>query len=427
MRTATLIFCGIALASCSQVSGGSSPLPAALPNGTSPQGLSTNGYKSLYSFKGGTDGAVPYAPLLDVNGILYGTTQQGGTSTACYGSGCGTVFSIMTSGRERVLYSFKGGKDGSSPEASLIDVNGVLYGTTYSGGGARCYKKAGCGTVFAVTTSGKETVLHRFTGGLRDGAYSWAHLIDVKGTLYGTTAYGGASDDGTVFTMSTSGAESLLYSFKGPPADGDAPVAPLLDVKGELYGTTDGGGANGPYNGTVFGITTSGKETVLHSFAGGAGDGAEPWAGLIDVGATLYGTTSEGGSTLSDCGTLLGSCGTVFTITPSGKESVFYHFMYHASSEKKDGWYPLAGLVAIGSALYGTTEYGGSTGCLVRGCGTVFAVTTSANERVLHRFGKTSGDGVNPSAGLIKIDSSLYGTTLYGGTSGMGTVFKISP
>jgi uncharacterized repeat protein (TIGR03803 family) len=426
MRRATLIFCGIVLANCSQVTGGSSPLPAGLPNGTSPQRLPAHGYTSLYSFKGGTDGGIPYASLLDVNGILYGTTQQGGTSTACYGSGCGTVFSITTSGQERVLYSFKGGKDGSSPEASLIDVNGTLFGTTYSGGGNRCYKQAGCGTVFAVATSGKETVLHRFTGGTRDGAYPWARLIDVKGTLYGTTAYGGASDDGTVFTMSKSGAESLLYSFKGPPADGATPVAPLLDIKGELYGTTDGGGASGPYNGTVFGITTSGKETVLHSFAGGAGDGAEPWAGLIDVGSTLYGTTSEGGSTLSDCGNLLGSCGTVFAITTSGKESVFYHFIYHASGQE-DGWYPLAGLVAIGSTLYGTTEYGGSTGCLVRGCGTVFAIRTSGKERVLHSFGKAPGDGVNPSANLIKIDGTLYGTTLSGGTSGMGTVFRISP
>lgn len=425
-RTVTLFFCGILLESCSQLTAGSWS-PASLPNDASPQRLFTNGYKSLYSFKGGTDGAVPAAPLLDVNGTLYGTTEEGGGGTQCYGSGCGTVFAITTSGRERVLYRFKGGKDGSSPQASLIDVDGTLYGTTYSGGGARCYRKAGCGTVFAVAMSGKETVLHRFAGGARDGAYPWAHLVDVKGTLYGTTAFGGVSDDGTVFTVSTSGVEHLLYSFKGPPTDGATPVAPLRDVNGELYGTTDGGGANGPYNGTVFGITTSGKETVLHNFAGGAEDGAEPWGGLVDVEGTLYGTTSEGGSTESTCGTLLGSCGTVFAIKTSGKESVIYHFTYHAGRGTEGGWYPLAGLVRNGGMLYGTTEYGGSTGCLVRGCGTVFAATTSGGERVLHRFGKTSGDGMNPSAGLIEVDDALYGTALSGGTNGAGTVFRISP
>lgn len=411
------------LANCSQVTGGTSPLPARLPNAAPPQQLATQGYKSLYSFKGGADGVLPFAPLLDVNGTLYGTTESGGTG--CGSSGCGTVFTITASGAERVLYRFKGGKDGSGPEAGLVDVNGRLYGTTFSGGGTGCYENAGCGSVFAVTTTGKETVLHSFAGGAKDGEYPWAGLIDVDGTLYGTTAYGGADNDGTVFTVSTSGAESLLYSFKGSPADGATPVAPLLDVKGKLYGTTDGGGASG--YGTVFSITTSGKETVLHSFAGGAGDGAEPWAGLINVKGALYGTTSEGGSTESDCGNLLGSCGTVFTITPSGEETVLYHFMYHASSRKKDGWYPLAQLIAVGSTLYGTTEYGGSTGCLVRGCGTIFAVTTAGKERILHRFGKTPGDGGNPSAALIKIDGALYGTTLYGGASGMGTVFRISP
>jgi uncharacterized repeat protein (TIGR03803 family) len=425
MRFAMLILCSVELANCSQAPDGSSPLPAVPPNGTSPQRLSASGYKSLYSFKGGTDGALSTSPLLDVNGILYGTTQNGGTG--CDSAGCGTIFTITPSGKERVLYRFKGGKDGSSPEASLVDVNGTLYGTTYGGGGTICYMKLGCGTVFAVTTTGKETVLHSFTGGAGDGAYPWAGLIDVKGTLYGTTVSGGTTDDGTVFTVSTSGAESLLYSFKGPPADGASPVAPLLDVKGELYGTTDGGGANGPYDGTVFSITTSGQERVLHNFAGGTKDGAEPWAGLIDVKGTLYGTTSEGGSTESECGNLLGSCGTVFAITTSGKESVLYHFMYHASRGKEDGWYPLAGLVAISSTLYGTTEYGGSKGCLIRGCGTVFAVTTFGRERVLHSFGETSEDGINPSAALMKTNGALYGTTLSGGTSGMGTVFRISP
>lgn len=93
----------------------------------------------------------------------------------------------------------------------------------------------------------------------------------------------------------------------------------------------------------------------------------------------------------------------------------------------ENGWYPVADLIAAGSTLYGTTEYGGSTGCLVRGCGTIFAITTSGKERILHSFGKASGDGVNPSAALVKVNGAFYGTTLYGGTRDMGTVFRISP
>jgi uncharacterized repeat protein (TIGR03803 family) len=412
-----LSFCTslVLLAGCSRESGSPvSALPGAL---MSQQTNAHRAYSVIYSFAGVSDGAAPAAPLLDVNGTLYGTTVGGG-GTGCFGSGCGTVFAITTSGHESVLYRFKGGKDGSFPEASLIDVNGTLYGTTYSGGGTGCYKKTGCGTVFAITTSGEESVLHRFRSGKSDGSYPEANLIEVKSTLYGTTVGGGASHDGTVFTVGTSGAESLLYSFKRDSTDGGVPVAPLRDVKGKLYGTTDLGGASD--DGTVFSITTSGKETELHSFAGGAGDGAHPFAGVIDVEGTLYGTTLEGGST--ECG-MLGSCGTVFAITTSGRESVLYHF----KGGKEDGWYPSSGLVAMGGTLYGTTVYGGSTGCLVRGCGTLFAIATSGKERVIHSFGETSGDGENPSAGLSKIDGTLYGTTESGGTNGVGTVFRISP
>ncbi|MBV8067195.1 MAG: hypothetical protein JO113_04395 [Candidatus Eremiobacteraeota bacterium] len=415
----TLIPCGILLASCSHVAGASSPLPEGPANGVSSELRDTKGYAILYNFKGGVDGAVPAAPLLDVNGTLYGTTSSGG-GTGCYGSGCGTVFAITTSGQESVLYRFKGGRDGAQPLGSLINVSGILYGTTFNGGGARCYHFAGCGTVFAITASGKERILHRFRGGKDDGAYPWAHLTDVKGTLYGTTVSGGGSSDGTIFTVSTSGAERLLHVFrKRDAAGGVAPVAPLLDVAHTLYGTTDGGGASVMY-GTVFSMTTSGKESVLHNFAGGAGDGAYPFAGLIDLRGTLYGTTIEGGST--QCG-MLGSCGTVFEITPTGHESVLYHF----KGGSEDGWYPQAGLVAVNGTVYGTTVYGGSTGCLIRGCGTIFAITTSGKERILHRFAKTSDDGAYPTAGLITTGGTLYGTTENGGTSGAGTVFRISP
>ncbi len=152
----------------------------------------------------------------------------------------------------------------------------------------------GYGTVFKITTSGKETVLHSFGGSSRDdGGEPEAGLINLNGTLYGTTSVGGKNATGTVFSITTSGIETLLYSFKVfGSGDGANPEAGLLNVKGTLYGTTSYGGTFG--YGTVFSITPSGKETVLHSF-GGSGDGNEPFAGLINVKGTLYGTTTSGG------------------------------------------------------------------------------------------------------------------------------------
>ena len=144
----------------------------------------------LYSFKGSGDGERPYAGLINVKGTLYGTTHLGGAN------GDGMVFSITPSGTETVIYSFKGSGDGEYPYAGLINVEGTLYGTTIEGGAN------GVGTVFSTTPSGTETVLHSF-GGSGDGQYPYyGGLINAKGKLYGTTYYGGAHGDGTVFRLS---------------------------------------------------------------------------------------------------------------------------------------------------------------------------------------------------------------------------------
>jgi uncharacterized repeat protein (TIGR03803 family) len=135
-------------------------------------------------------------------------------------------------------------------------------------------------------------------------------LIEVKGTLYGTTVSGGENNKGTVFSITTGGALQVLYSFKGRP-DGEGPDAPLLAVGGKLYGTTFGGGAN--KKGTVFSITTSGTENVLFSF--GADDGNDPSGGLIDVGGALYGTTQQGGDHTDCQHPGRDGCGTVFALS----------------------------------------------------------------------------------------------------------------
>ena len=254
----------------------------------------------LYSFKGSPDGFDPFAGLINVKGTLYGTTEYAGAN------GAGTIFAVTTSGKETVLYSFAGAPDGADPFAGLINVNGTLYGTTYYGGSPGCYSDLGCGTVFAVTTSGKERVLHRF-GTRTDGKNPFAGLINVNGTLYGTTEFGGANGDGTVFAITTSGNEAVRYSFKGRP-DGANPHARLLNVNGTLYGTTLAGGARCPKHGgcgTIFSTTTSGAEAVLHNL-GGAG-GANPEGALVNVKGTLYGTALAKGANNE---------GTVFSLSP---------------------------------------------------------------------------------------------------------------
>jgi uncharacterized repeat protein (TIGR03803 family) len=359
-------------------------------------------YYVLYSFAGAPDGSAPEAALVAVHGTLYGTTTTGG---AVGGVGRGTIFSVSASGKETVLHSFgeAGHHDGWDPMASLIAVNGILYGTTEFG-------RRG-GTVFKISTTGKnERVLHGFSP--RGGRNPAANLVDVDDTLYGTTTTGGRGNAGTVFGITTSGKSQRVYAFSGSP-DGSEPWAGLTRVHGALYGTTFFGGANG--YGTVFSVTTSGKERVLHSFAGSP-DGSEPLANLIDVNGTLYGTTTGGGKA---------GKGTVFSITTSGKERVLYSFL-----GTPDAAVPYGGLIAVNGTLYGVTTQGG-TGYPPFGAGTIYSITTSGkNERVLHSFAG-SPDGSVPYGSLIDVDATLYGTTYLGGNpsceGGCGTVFALKP
>jgi uncharacterized repeat protein (TIGR03803 family) len=399
--------------------------------------LDPSGHETvLYSFTGTNgDGAFPVAGLtLDTAGNLYGTTENGGQCV----SGCGTVFKIDPSGKETVLYSFTGmNGDGRDPVAGvIIDNAGNLYGTTKEGGSTQCADTFGCGTVFKLDPSGHETVLYSFTGMNGDGANPVAGLtFDTAGNLYGTTENGGqcVSGCGTVFKLDPSGKETVLYSFTGMNGDGANPVAGLnLDTAGNLYGTTENGGQCVSGCGTVFKIDPSGYETVLYGFTGMNGDGANPAAGLIvDSAGNLYGTTLGGGSA---------SGGTMFKLDPSGHETVLYSF----TGTNGDGANPAAGLIMDSAGnSYGTTQFGGVTSCYASfgsppGCGTVFKVDPSGHETVLYSFTGTNGDGANPAAGLI-MDSAgnSYGTTQFGGVTscyayfganpGCGTVFKVDP
>lgn len=325
-------------------------------------------YKTIYAFHGGlVDGASPAAGFTDVGGTLYSTTKRGGS--AC---DCGTVYSMGSAGGEKILYSFLGGSDGADPqEGNLIYVNGALYGTTPSGGRSKCSSKNGCGTVYSVTTSGQEQVLHVFGKAGDGGTPRWG-LIDVNGTMYGTTTNGGAHHCGrrgnlhgcgTVYSITPSGVEKVLYSFAGG-SDGETPLGGLIDVKGTLYGTTELGGTGAscggsdPGCGTVYSITTEGTEKVLYSFRSGS-DGRWPTGPLIDVKGTLYGTTTAAGNTGCTFG-----CGTVFSVTTDGRERVLYRF-----AGGTDGWQPNAPLISVNGTLYSTTSQGGTNNH-----GTIFAL-----------------------------------------------------
>jgi uncharacterized repeat protein (TIGR03803 family) len=254
----------------------------------------------LYSFRG-EDGAKPYGGLTVSNGMLYGTTSVGGANNL------GTVFSFDTFvgrakavTRERVLFSFDGSK-GSKPYGQLVVVNGVLYGTTYSGG------EKGLGTIFWVTlpplAPAQRTVLS-FSG--PDGSNPYAGLTSSNGLLYGTTVRGGDRDDGIVFELNPlTGTRRTLYTFGGKP-DGAAPYAALTSSNGQLYGTTKIGGAKDL--GTVFEVNpASGAGIVVYSFTGE--DGANPDASVtVSTDGLLYGTTYKGGKNDN---------GTAFVLSPA--------------------------------------------------------------------------------------------------------------
>jgi len=354
----------------------------------------------LHTFSGGADGATPQSALImDANGNLYGTTSDGGSSNS------GIIYKLDTTGNETVLYTFTGGLDGQYPVGGVLrDKAGNLYGTTYDGGNAPNL----AGTIYKLDTSGKETVLYNFTG-VDDGGNPECSLIaDSAGNFYGTTEAGGTNNFGTVFKLDAKRNESVLYTVPGGPRGGNPLHGALVrDPAGNFYGTTAGGG--GHAQGVVFKIDLAGNETVLHHFTGGADGGSPYWGLLRDSAGNLYGMTIAGGAS---------NAGTVFKIDRAGKETVLYNFTGGA-----DGKYPFASLTRdAASNLYGTTSLGGASGQ-----GTVFKLDTKGVETVLYSF--TGGsDGANPTTPVLRdAAGNLYGTTYQGGASGFGTVFKLTP
>jgi uncharacterized repeat protein (TIGR03803 family) len=346
--------------------------------------------------------------------------------------GCAMYAPAAEASKEKVLYSFARIPDAEGPGGNLIDVHGTLYGMAGIGG-INNY-----GAVFSFNSkTGTEGVPYSFCSqkNCTDGAYPYGGLIDVHGTLYGTTQFGGTGSCseageppgcGTVFSLDpATGSLNVLYAFQGTGMDGWYPAAGLIYADGVLYGTTVGGGS-GCGCGTVFSLDPeTGAEKALYAFQGnfGGADGAYPYGDLVSVDGTLYGTTSEAGS--GNC--LNGNgCGTVFSLDPkTGRETVRYSFQNNGT----DGYYPFAGLIYLNGVFYGTTEPGGNgscTGLYFPGCGTVFALDrkTSA-EKVLYAFQYDYKDGSYPTSGLLDVKGRIYGTTWQGGRYDYGTVFSL--
>jgi uncharacterized repeat protein (TIGR03803 family) len=353
-------------------------------------------YQVLYNFTG-DNGLLPSDSLVvDKAGNLYGTAPQGGAP------GYGVVFKLAPDGTGTTLYSFNGGADGANPHGFLaVDPEGNLYGMTFAGGAT------GNGTVFKLAPNGTKTVLHDFAGG-KDGAGPTGGILrDKSGRLWGSTYFAGPGNDGTVFTVSPSGKERVVFGFSG--ANGNTPSAVVRDKLGNLYGTTVKGGAGNV--GTVFKITPGGAETVLYSFQDGS-DGGLPGVGVVlDKSGNLYGTTLSGGPTAN---------GVVFKVTPAGTETVLYGF-----TGGNDGGVPYGPLLLDKQGdLYGTTsESDGQSGF-----GVVYKLAADGSETVLHAFASGT-DGGAPRGGLIADPAFgrgyLFGTTTGAEDFSRGTIFEI--
>jgi uncharacterized repeat protein (TIGR03803 family) len=409
--------------------------------------LKTGAEKVRYVFTGKTDGGTPGGAPVAVNGVLYGLVSNQGLynggvifqldpktdaetaphaftgapyseaaegllnakgsivlSTAQGGPvNRGAVIKIdPASGAAQTLDAFTAAGDGTQPYAPPALIGGFYYGTTKYGG------TTGNGTVFKINgLTGAETILHNFVGG-SDGRIPSGALIYLQGALYSTTVVGGANELGTLYKIDpTTGAETVLHAFAGG-AEGSAPYGALTLDKGILYGTTSAGG---PANaGTIFSLDpATGIVTTLYAFEGGTSDGYSPQAGLLNAGGILYGTTAYGGP-YGD--------GTVFKFNPTSPHAPV---ILHAFNGLFDGSDPTSALLAVGDTLYGTAQYGPS------GHGLVFAVNQSTGaETTLYTFGN-GDDGGNPGAALISIGSMLYGATSTGGAANLGTVFSLQP
>lgn len=294
--------------------------------------VATDGTESILHFFGNTgdgtnpDGAVTFLS----NGNMIGTTTFGGSTNN------GTIWQLTAGGTYSILYSFAADQGNFIRGRLVEDGRGNFYGTALDGGAANY------GTVFKYNLAkNKVTVLHSFNG--TDGEFPEHGVVrDKSGNLYGVTAFGGTSDEGTVYKIAKDGTFSTLYNFTGGADGGFIYGGLAIDKDGNLYGSAD---SSSPGSGTVFKLAPDGTYTVLYTFTGGS-DGAYPEGDMLLKGTNLYSTATGGGD--SSC-----SCGVIYEITSTGKEKVLEAFTPTSGNEYS------AGLTPAGNGVfYGTTQNG---------------------------------------------------------------------
>lgn len=392
----------VALAACSGARQSFTPLS----NSPASLGSAAVAESVVHRFTGAVnDGSAPVSGLTKAGSLLYGITGGGGR----YGQG--TIFSIYPDGTGfKIVYSFQGKQDGTPFAATnLTNVGGTLYGTTAGGG------TTNNGTVFSITPSGTFKTLYSFRGGAADGSVPLSPLMNVRGTLYGTTNEGGSvrvgntlcSSCGTFFSISTSGKEKVLYFFGSAKSDGHHPLGTMVYLNRKLYVATMGGGYG---SGTIVSMTTAGKESVLYRFKNkndGRCNGG--FCNLTKLNGTLYGTAYFGGKNKT---------GSVFSLTPGGA----FKTLYSVTLPGRTGAFPNAALTNVNGTLYGTMsdrELGNYRN------GTVFSIKTDGTFKLVYGFAG-GNDGSQPMANLTLVNGMLVGTTDKGGGIGIGTIYSIT-
>lgn len=351
------------------------------------------GFTVLKLFTNRLDGADPNGGLVLADGVLYGTTRTGGESDL------GTVFKVNTDGTGFAVLKHFSGIDGANPAAGLALSGRRLYGTTYSGGSSNC------GTVFRLNTDGTDyTVLRHFSG--IDGMNPHAPVIVAGQVLYGTTCNGGNANRGTVFKMSIEGSDYTVLKHFLTWQDGKNPKGPLVLAGERLYGTTDS---------TVFGVNTDGTDFRVLTYCSTENGVA---SGLVLVGDTLFVTEPD---TSWSWGR-----GRIFKINTNGTGFTEIKRFYGI-----DGWAPAGALCASGNTLFGATAWGGSLGTYgsegwyFSGFGTIFKINTDGTGfTVLKEFYMSDARG--PRGPLATDGVTLFGTTENGGCVNAGAVFRVN-
>jgi uncharacterized repeat protein (TIGR03803 family) len=366
-------------------------------------------YTRLYNFPGGSKGLQPGDIVVTSAGSILGAAYY--DNCAC------TLLFNYTGGKETVLHRFPEpyGYQAEFPQGLLLSKNGdTLYGTTLYGGKqtGSCAGGTGCGVAFSYNlTTSKYKTMHEFQG--PDGASPIGiQVLDSAGDLFGVTNGGGTN--GTVYEITAAGKEKVLYYF-GPAPDGMWPGWGLVRSGGNYYGVTIGGGANTCYNGgcgTVFKVTPTGKETVLYNFTGGS-DGLNPYELVGNSLGNMYGISKTQDNTTA----------AIFEINAAGDFSIAYNGSYVSQIR----WI----IMGTDGSLYASSSGGDVSSCEPDGCGQILRLTPTGGGNgtvtVLHQFDHADGDILNPFQDLVLHGGVLYGTTNYGGSSGNGVLYKLKP